>query len=130
MQGRDLLCQARSGMGKTAVFTIGVLNQLSMVNGNYIPFNCIVVAHTRELAHQIFKDFRRFSRYFKNPDLRIACFFGGFAVEIQKQELCNKERLPHIVIGTPGRLHTFVRDGLITLDKVEYLVVDECDKVL
>lgn len=84
MQGRDLLCQARSGMGKTAVFTIGVLNQLSMVNGNYVPFNCIVVAHTRELAHQIFKDFRRFGRYFKNPDLRIACFFGGLPVETQR----------------------------------------------
>ena len=90
MQGKDLLCQARSGMGKTAVFTIGVLNQLSIVNSNFIPFNCIVIAHTRELAHQIFKDFRRFSRYFKSPDLRIACFFGGFSADLQRPQLQNK----------------------------------------
>ncbi len=90
MQGRDILCQARSGMGKTAVFIIGVLNQLTLVDGAYKPFSCLVICHTRELAHQIFKDFRRLGKYFKNPDLRIGCFFGGFPTDIDRNRLSNK----------------------------------------
>lgn len=87
MQGKDLLCQARSGMGKTAVFIIGVLSQLSIVDGNYIPFDCVVMVHTRELAHQIFKDFRRIGKYLKNPELRIGCFFGGILADVQRPQL-------------------------------------------
>lgn len=62
-----MLCQARSGMGKTAVFIIGVLNKLSLINGEYTPFNTLIICHTRELAHQVNRDFRRFCRHFKNP---------------------------------------------------------------
>jgi superfamily II DNA/RNA helicase len=71
-------------MGKTAVFIIGVLNQLATRNGQFIPFNCLVISHTRELAHQIFKDFLRLSRYFKNPDLKLACYFGGFKMDLHR----------------------------------------------
>lgn len=63
LQGQDVLCQAKSGMGKTAVFVISILNQLAPVDVNgkmqYEPHCCIVTCHTRELAHQIFKDFKR-----------------------------------------------------------------------
>lgn len=85
MEGKDLICQARSGMGKTAVFVIGVLNQLNIKDGNYIPFNCLVICHTRELAHQIFKDFRRLSRYMVNPKLKIGCYFGGIPIDIHRK---------------------------------------------
>lgn len=118
MEGRDILCQARSGMGKTAVFIIGVLNQLAIKNDDYIPFNCLVLSHTRELAHQIFKDFRRFGRYLSKPQLRISCFFGGLPAEDQRKQLKNSPS-PHIVIGTPGRLKKLISDNLIPLDKVE-----------
>ena len=74
LQGQDILCQAKSGMGKTAVFVISILNQISPEGDNYEPHQCIVTCHTRELAHQIFKDFKRLGnsfiysgRYFKKP---------------------------------------------------------------
>jgi ATP-dependent RNA helicase UAP56/SUB2 len=74
LQGQDILCQAKSGMGKTAVFVISILNQIATEGENYEPHQCIVTCHTRELAHQIFKDFKRLGnsfiysgRYFKKP---------------------------------------------------------------
>lgn len=60
LQGQDILCQAKSGMGKTAVFVISILNQIVPVEGDvYEPHQAIVTCHTRELAHQIYKDFKR-----------------------------------------------------------------------
>jgi superfamily II DNA/RNA helicase len=59
LQGQDILCQAKSGMGKTAVFVISILNQISSTDDNYEPHQAIITCHTRELAHQIFKDFKR-----------------------------------------------------------------------
>ena len=59
LQGQDILCQAKSGMGKTAVFVISILNQIAPEGENYEPNQCIVTCHTRELAHQIYKDFKR-----------------------------------------------------------------------
>lgn len=60
IEGHDVLCQAKSGMGKTAVFVISVLNQLKTnENGEYDRQSTIVTCHTRELTHQILKDFKR-----------------------------------------------------------------------
>jgi superfamily II DNA/RNA helicase len=59
LQGQDILCQAKSGMGKTAVFVISILNQITTTDDNYEPHQAIITCHTRELAHQIFKDFKR-----------------------------------------------------------------------
>jgi ATP-dependent RNA helicase UAP56/SUB2 len=64
LQGQDILCQAKSGMGKTAVFVISILNQIAPEGDNYEPHQCIVTCHTRELAHQIFKDFKRLGNSF------------------------------------------------------------------
>lgn len=78
-------------MGKTAVFVISILNQVNLYfiqlreqNGEYEQHSCIVTCHTRELAHQILKDFKRLGnylansgKYFKKPELRIGCYFGG-----------------------------------------------------
>ena len=68
-------------MGKTAVFVISILNQLVAENGEYEKHSCIVTCHTRELAHQIFKDFKRLGRYFTEPSLRLGCYFGGVPIE-------------------------------------------------
>lgn len=64
IEGHDVLCQAKSGMGKTAVFVISVLNQLKPnENGDYDRQSTIVTCHTRELAHQILKDFKRLGEH-------------------------------------------------------------------
>ena len=65
LQGQDILCQAKSGMGKTAVFVISVLNQIVPKDDEYEHHQCIVTCHTRELAHQIYKDFKRLGFIFQ-----------------------------------------------------------------
>ena len=62
LQGNDILCQAKSGMGKTAVFVISILNQIAPTEDHYEPHQAIITCHTRELAHQIFKDFKRLGK--------------------------------------------------------------------
>ena len=59
LQGQDILCQAKSGMGKTAVFVISILNQIAADGDHYTGHQAIITCHTRELAHQIYKDFKR-----------------------------------------------------------------------
>jgi ATP-dependent RNA helicase UAP56/SUB2 len=63
LQGQDILCQAKSGMGKTAVFVISILNQITANEDQYEPHQAIITCHTRELAHQIFKDFKRLGNF-------------------------------------------------------------------
>jgi len=94
IMGTDVLCQAKSGMGKTAVFVLTVLQQLEPVDGEVA---CIVLCHTRELAFQICHEFDRFKKYL--PAVKTAVFYGGIPVANNRQTLQNEP--PHIVIGTP-----------------------------
>ena len=64
LQGQDILCQAKSGMGKTAVFVISILNQIVPEGEGSEPHQAIIPCHTRELAHQIYKDFTRLGIFF------------------------------------------------------------------
>lgn len=64
--GMDIVCQAKSGMGKTAVFVLAVLQQLEPEDG---VVDTLVLCHTRELAYQICQEFERFSKYF--PDIKV-----------------------------------------------------------
>ena len=121
--GKDLICQANSGMGKTAVFVLSVLHQLDLEG---LPFQCLVLCHTRELAHQISQEFERLGKYMVN--LKIMSIYGG--VNIEKQILKLETKPPHIVIGTPGRTLHLVRDKKINLDNLKFFIVDECDRVL
>merc|ERR1712179_544869 len=100
--GMDILCQAKSGIGKTAVFVLATLQQLEPVDGQV---SVIVMCHTRELAFQISKEYERFSKYY--PSTKVGVFFGGLA--ITKDEQVLKDNCPHIVVGTPGRVLALVR---------------------
>jgi len=68
----DVICQAKSGMGKTAVFVLATLHQLQPVAGEV---HVLVLCHTRELAFQIQREYQRFSKYL--PDVKSAVFYGG-----------------------------------------------------
>jgi ATP-dependent RNA helicase UAP56/SUB2 len=70
--GMDVICQAKSGMGKTAVFVLATLHQLTPVEGEV---HVVVLCHTRELAFQIQKEYERFSKYL--PDVRSKVLYGG-----------------------------------------------------
>merc|ERR1712193_74625 len=121
--GMDILCQAKSGMGKTAVFVLATLQQLEPVDGNV---SVIVMCHTRELAFQISKEYERFSKYMDS--MKVAVFFGGMPIEKDKKVL--KENCPHIVVGTPGRILGLIRSKALSLKNVKHFVLDECDKML
>jgi len=123
IMGTDVLCQAKSGMGKTAVFVLTILQQLEPVDGEVA---CIVLCHTRELAFQICHEFDRFKKYL--PNVKSAVFYGGIPVQSNRDTLKNDP--PHIVIGTPGRLLQLAEEKALKLNKVKHFVVDECDKVL
>jgi ATP-dependent RNA helicase UAP56/SUB2 len=121
--GMDVICQAKSGMGKTAVFVLTVLQQLEPVSGEV---GCIVLCHTRELAFQICHEFVRFSKYL--PDIKTAVFYGGINIQVHRQQL--QSEVPNIVVATPGRVLQLARDKLLDLSKVKHFVLDECDKML
>jgi len=118
----DILCQAKSGMGKTAVFVISVIHQ----NPEPKELETVVLAHTRELAMQISKEFKRFTKYL--PEIKVATIYGGVPIEEQINTLKNER--PHIVCATPGRMKDLLEHQKIDLSHVRFFIVDECDRLL
>jgi len=123
--GMHIICQAKSGMGKTAVFVLSLLQQLEGADASNGP-SAVVLCHTRELAFQIMKDFKRFITYM--PDVNVQVIFGGVNMKTQKDEL--KATPPHIIVATPGRLKVLASDGAINMSQCRHFVLDECDKML
>lgn len=121
--GMDVLCQAKSGMGKTAVFVLASLQQMDPVDGQV---STIILCHTRELAFQISKEYERFSKYLQN--VKVGVFFGGMPIEKDRETL--RKNTPHIVVGTPGRILALVRGRELSLKHIKHFVLDECDKML
>ncbi|KAL9602037.1 MAG: hypothetical protein Q9219_002146 [cf. Caloplaca sp. 3 TL-2023] len=123
--GGDVLCQAKSGLGKTAVFVLTTLQQVETVPGEC---SVLVMCHTRELAYQIKNEYARFSKYM--PEVKTAVFYGGVPPQKDYDVLGNKDSHPHIVVGTPGRLNMLLRDKKLSLRNIKVFVLDECDKML
>jgi len=121
--GMDVLCQAKSGMGKTAVFVLATLQQMEATAGQV---NTIILCHTRELAFQISKEYERFSKYLSG--IKVGVFFGGMPIEKDREVLRNNA--PHVVVGTPGRMLALIRGRELSLKNVKHFVLDECDKML
>jgi superfamily II DNA/RNA helicase len=121
--GMDVICQAKSGMGKTAVFVLATLQQLEAVDGQV---GVLVMCHTRELAFQIAKEYERFSKHLSG--VKVAVFFGGVPITKDKETL--KSNCPHIVVGTPGRTLALVREKALDLKNIKHFILDECDNML
>ncbi|KAG7387206.1 Spliceosome RNA helicase ddx39b [Phytophthora pseudosyringae] len=121
--GMDIICQAKSGMGKTAVFVLATLHQIEPVDGQ---ISVMVMCHTRELAFQIAHEYERFSKYL--VDVKTGVFYGGVPISQNREALKNNP--PHILVGTPGRILGLLREKTLKLDKVKHFVMDECDKML
>lgn len=123
--GQDVLCQAKSGLGKTAVFVLVSLQQIEPVPGEC---SVLVMCHTRELAYQIRNEYNRFSKYI--PDIKTSVFYGGTPMAKDVEILSSKDTHPHVIVGTPGRLNALVRAKELRLANVKVFVLDECDKML
>jgi len=122
VMGSDIICQAKSGMGKTAVFVLSVLHRLEMPPE---PISALVLTHTRELAYQIKNVFDRFSRHMTG--VRTEVIYGGVPISEHIQKLKTP---PPIIVGTAGRINALIRKGELKLDKLKFFIMDECDKML
>ncbi len=124
MLGHDIICQAKSGMGKTAVF---VLSTLHLLNPAKDEVHVVVLCHARELAFQIQKEYERFAKYL--PEVKSRVFYGGINVQNDIKDL--KDSTPHIVVGTPGRVMDLATTRkALDLSHVKIFVLDECDRLL
>ena len=126
LAGRDMLGIAQTGTGKTAAFALPILHQLSKKQGNTGPRGprALILAPTRELAIQIGEEFGAYSQHLS---LRPTVIFGGVN---QKPQVAALYRGVDIVIATPGRLLDLMNQRRIKLDAVEFLVLDEADRML
>jgi ATP-dependent RNA helicase UAP56/SUB2 len=126
MTGTDVICQAKSGMGKTAVFVLATLQQIDPKDGEV---DTLVLVHTRELAFQIAAEFTRFAKYLKATNgVKIGVVYGGVPFE-DNRRMIEKEK-PHVLIGTPGRMMHVAREKVANFDKVQRFIMDECDNML
>lgn len=109
-------------MGKTAVFVLTVLNSLK---DNPPEGSCLVLAHTRELAYQINKEFQRFSC---NLMYKTMVIYGGESIEEQIEKYRTDK--PPIIVGTPGRVLALTRKNILDWKNCTMFILDECDKML
>ncbi len=118
-KGFDLVAQAKTGSGKTAAFSIPVIESVKVG----LPNQVLVVAPTRELAIQVSEEMNWIKG---NMDLKISTAYGGVNIETQSMAVRESE----IVVGTPGRIIDLCKRGVINMDSLESLVLDEADRML
>lgn len=126
LQGRDIFASAQTGTGKTAAFTLPLLQRLSANHPDRerrIP-RALILAPTRELAVQVNNSVETYGKYLS---LQSIVLYGGVGIERQIQAL---RRGVDIVVATPGRLLDHLARKTVTLDGIEILVLDECDRML
>ncbi|MDP6907868.1 MAG: DEAD/DEAH box helicase [Flavobacteriales bacterium] len=118
---KDLIALAQTGTGKTAAFSLPVLEQLQTEENN---IQCIVLCPTRELCLQITKDMQSFAKFL---DLKTVAVYGGASIETQIRAL---KKGAHVVVGTPGRTVDLINRRVLKLRHVNYVVLDEADEML
>jgi len=127
LEGRDLMGAAQTGTGKTAGFTLPLLQRLittQQPSKGRRPLRALVLTPTRELAAQVHESVRD---YGKHLALRSAVVFGGVSINPQKQKLIKGV---DILVATPGRLLDHVSQRSVDLSKIDILVLDEADRML
>jgi len=122
LNGKDVIGQGKTGSGKTAAFGLGILNKL---NVKRFRIQSLVLCPTRELADQVAKEIRTLARGIHNIKVLTLC--GGVPMGPQIGSL---EHGAHIIVGTPGRIIDHLGRGLLDLDEVNMLVLDEADRML
>lgn len=120
--GKDVIAQGKTGSGKTAAFSLGLLHKL---NVKRFAIQSVVLCPTRELADQVAKEIRKLARTIHNIKVLTLC--GGMPFGPQIGSL---EHGAHIIVGTPGRVEEHIRKGTLVLDQLTTLVLDEADRML
>ena len=120
LSGRDVIGQAHTGSGKTAAFSLSMLQNITPKRG----IQGMVLAPTRELAMQISGEIVKFGKY---TGIKVATIYGGQGMGIQLDAL---DKGVEIVVATPGRLIDHLKRGSIELKDIEHVVLDEADTML
>ena len=129
LAGRDVMGGAQTGTGKTAGFTLPMLNRIarhasSSPSPARHPVRCLILTPTRELAMQVHESVVTYS---KHLPLRSVCVYGGVDIKPQTAELrAGRE----IVVATPGRLLDHVEQKSVNFNQVEFVILDEADRML
>ncbi|XP_008211801.1 ATP-dependent RNA helicase vasa isoform X2 [Nasonia vitripennis] len=132
LSGRDLMACAQTGSGKTAAFLIPIIHTLlakdrdlsDMSSANQVEPRALIISPTRELTIQIFDEARKFS---KDSVLKCHIIYGGTSTSHQMKQIFQGV---DILVATPGRLLDLVGKGKITFDAIEFVVLDEADRML
>ena len=120
LNGRDVMGSAQTGTGKTAAFGLPILTMLE----KHGAMRVLILEPTRELAAQVETAFRDYARFM---DIKIGLVHGGVGYGAQRQMLSSGA---DVLVATPGRLLDFMEDGTIKLNTIQYLVLDEVDRML
>jgi Superfamily II DNA and RNA helicases len=126
LEGRDVMAAAQTGTGKTAGFTLPILQILSKgapARGNQV--RALILTPTRELAAQVAESVETYSKHL--PGLRSTVVFGGVKINPQMQKL---RRGADVLVATPGRLLDLYNQNAINFKQLEVLVLDEADRML
>ena len=119
---RDLIALAQTGTGKTAAFSLPILD---MIDDTSRKIQLLVLAPTRELALQIAKDIKNYTKYL--PNIKTVAVYGGSSITDQIRNLREK---PQIIVGTPGRVIDLINRKALDFSQIHWLVLDEADEML
>jgi len=123
LTGRDLMASAQTGTGKTASFTLPILQRLSQMRASQ-AIRALVLVPTRELAIQVLESFQTYGAH---SSIRTAAVYGGVAIE---EQLPTLQAGVDVLVATPGRLLDMLNRRHIRLDGLRILVLDEADRML
>jgi len=122
LKNKDIIAQAQSGTGKTGAFTIGTLGQINIKSKS---IQGIILSPTRELSKQIYDVLSNIGKMMSG--LRLQLLVGGTSIEDDVNEL---KKIPHIVVGCPGRINDMLRRKKMNVSTVKVMVLDEADEML
>ncbi len=118
---RDLIALAQTGTGKTAAFSLPILD---MIDDTSRKIQLLVLCPTRELCLQISKDIKNYSKYM---NIKTTAVYGGSSIVEQMRSLKEK---PQIIVGTPGRVIDLINRKALDFSAIHWLVLDEADEML
>jgi|SRR5690554_889562 len=124
LSGKDIFASAQTGTGKTAAFAIPILQGLAKNNANDKTIKALILTPTRELAAQVGNSFRKYGKYL---NLKVNIIFGGVP---QKRQIQSLRRGCDILVATPGRLLDLISQRKLTINNVNYFVLDEADRMM
>lgn len=122
LEGKDVIGQSKTGTGKTAAYSLPVIE---MIDNNSRNVQALILCPTRELATQVTNEIRKYMKY--KDSIKTVCIYGGQSIETQIRELKHG---PQIIVGTPGRIMDHMRRKTIKLDSTKIVILDEADEML